>query len=331
VQAIWRKSLALDLPVLLVPEAYGGVGHSDLAAALVLDILASACAGVASVFACHFAATAAARESGTSELNAYFSEDTDFPAAIVFPEEMEETPLKMIQRGSDVILSGQSTPAGNAAMAGMFLVCAYGNESPGNISLCSVPHGLPGVEIDTPLDLPGLKVNKFAKIRFQNAAIADGSLAAKLSRGDGPVDPPRKAYYGFIAAMAMGVARKAMDLAVAYAKERYQYGRKIIGHQEIQRMLGAMKMKLGIGTAGYLRLFDADHINLPHFPADARLVKAFCSDMAMEIVMDAIQIHGGYGYMHEYGLEKMMRDVKILQLMGGRNPHHQLRVIAGDV
>ena len=326
-QLIWEKSHALDLPMLLIPESFGGAGYPDLCAALVLDTLASVCAGTASVFACHFAASAAARTIGNGEVIDHFSSNTNTPATIVFPDEMDEASLKMIQSGSDAILSGESSPAGNSQISKIFVVHTLNTQLGPGSPFLMVPADLPGLEIGSPLDLPGLKANSFAKIRFQDTAINDKALKDQKPAG-GIIASPINAYYGFIAAMAMGVARKALELATAYAGERYQYGQKIICHQEIQRMLGAMQMKLGLGTAGYINLFESSTIRLSHFPADARLVKAFCTDAAMEITMDAIQIHGGYGYMHEYGLEKMMRDVKILQLIGGQTPCHHIRIVA---
>ena len=128
--------------------------------------------------------------------------------------------------------------------------------------------------------------------------------------------------------MAMCASRSAFLKAFAYAKERYQCGKYIIHHEEIQRMLGCMQMKLDMGTAGYLQVFNDDTVLLPAFLSDSKLAKVYCTDAALEIVQDAIQIHGGYGYMHEYGLEKIMRDVKILQLIGGRNPVLQIQSIA---
>jgi len=325
--AIWRKSHALDLPVLLIPERCGGVGYPVLCAALILDTLASACAGIASVFAIHLAASAAAGKTANKELLDYFSGDSVQPASLILPDVLNGSNLKLSQAESGTTLSGESSIAGNAKFAHLFILlddAAAGAEP----LYAALPRDLPGLDVTDPLDLPGLKANSFAKIRFSDMEIKAERMLNKAAQGIEPAAAARDAYYGFIAAMAMGVARKALEMAVSYAKARYQYGQKIIHHQEIQRLLGDMQMKLGMGTAGYINLFDAKAINLSYFPADARLVKAFCTDAAMEIVMDAIQIHGGYGYMHEYGLEKMMRDVKMLQLLGGQNPYQQIRVMA---
>jgi alkylation response protein AidB-like acyl-CoA dehydrogenase len=74
-----------------------------------------------------------------------------------------------------------------------------------------------------------------------------------------------------------------------------------------------------------------DSVDIVGEPDDAGLTKAYCTEAALEIVLDAVQIHGGYGYMHKYGVEKMMRDIKVLQLLGGSGPVHQIQAIARDL
>jgi alkylation response protein AidB-like acyl-CoA dehydrogenase len=326
---VWQKSHALDLPVLLIPERFGGVGYPALCAALILDTLASACAGIASVFAIHLAASAAVGKTENSEVLDYFSGDSLRPASIILPDPLDAPNLKLSQTENDITLSGESSIAGNAQLAHLFIVLDdHAQLSRRKPLYAALYRDLTGLDVTDPLDLPGLKVNSFAKLRFSDVAIKPEWLLNEAAQGIDLASAVRDIYCGFIAAMAMGVSRKALEMAVSYAKARYQYGKKIIHHQEIQRLLGGMQMKLEIGTAGYMNLFDAKAINLSYFPADARLVKAFCTDAAMEIVMDAVQIHGGYGYMHEYGLEKMMRDVKMLQLLGGQNPYQQIRAVA---
>jgi len=145
------------------------------------------------------------------------------------------------------------------------------------------------------------------------------------------LESTKNCLFRFIASVAMGSARRAYKEAAAYAEKRYQFGKMIIRHQQIQRMLGNMQMKLAMGTAGYLNSFDGQETVLPFSRPTPALAKVFCTDAALEIVFDAIQIHGGYGYMHEYGLEKIMRDTKMLQLMPERNPRCQINAIHGEL
>jgi alkylation response protein AidB-like acyl-CoA dehydrogenase len=128
----------------------------------------------------------------------------------------------------------------------------------------------------------------------------------------------------------MGAARTAYKKAHQYAQERYQYGTLIIHHQEIQRMLGNILMKLSIGTSGYLRALTCEETTLAYSSPSARFAKSYCTDSAVEIAIDAIQIHGGYGYMHDYGVEKIMRDVKVLSLLSGSSPRLHMLTISEE-
>ena len=124
--------------------------------------------------------------------------------------------------------------------------------------------------------------------------------------------------HGFLAATAIGTARTAYTAACRYAQERFQFGKLLIQHDEIRRMLSGMTTKMDMGTAGYVQALAAERLDVPAGQVCAQ-AKVFCTDAALEIVFDAIQIHGGYGYMKETGLEKLMRDAKMLQLLGGSN------------
>ena len=176
--------------------------------------------------------------------------------------------------------------------------------------------------------LPGLKMNTFARLAFDNVPVESDAVLAAGDEAKKMIAAADHAFYGFVSAMAMGCARTAHKKAKAYAGQRYQFKRVIIFHQEIQRLLGSMALKLNMGTAGYLDLLDGEKRRPSFHVPEASLTKAFCTDAALDIVVDAIQVHGGYGYMHEYGLEKSMRDAKVLQLLGETNPYLLVRYTA---
>jgi alkylation response protein AidB-like acyl-CoA dehydrogenase len=219
----------------------------------------------------------------------------------------------------------------NSDLSGILCIFIQDDQSGHHVSCLMIDKRRPGISLGEKASLSGLKAICFRDVIFDQVKISNDSVIATGEEGKLLFDRFVNAYYGFVAAMAMGTARTAYAKALAYAKDRYQFGKMIILHEEIQRMLGAMKMKIDMGTAGYIQVLSADRVNLPGVSADGRLAKAFCTQAALEVVSDAIQIHGGYGYMHEYGLEKILRDVKILQLLGGRNPYHHIQVIAEEL
>jgi len=335
-RTLWEKSDSMDLPRLMLPELFNGAGYSSTCAALVLDTFAMECAGAASLFAGHFAACAGViRISEEAEnLIATFTKIMNaekMPVfTILFPCDPDDATVACEKKGNGYVLSGESALVVGANCADYFLVMIP--EETTDAACCFfIPADTPGVEVKGNVGLPGLKINPFSKICFHDVHVTPEMIMAEGNTGKSVMTAAANAYFGFIAAMAMGAARSSFIKALAYAKERYQFGKNIIHHPEIQRMLGNIRMKLGMGTAGYLQTFKKDTYKLPAGSLESRLAKVFCTDAALEIIEDAIQIHGGYGYMHEYGLEKIMRDVKTLQLLDGRNPHHLVEAIARQV
>jgi acyl-CoA dehydrogenase len=334
---LWETSRELDLPLLLIPETYGGAGMALMSGGLVLDRLAGACAGFASVLAFHFAACAAASACGSTGSGKWFSfltgSDCDKTklSSVCLPPKLEENGLSFYLHNNIPVVSGQSMFVGNAGLASSIMVFAFKNGNPDDPAALRIAPATTGVEWEPPLLLPGLKLNSFARLRFENvpveadAVLAEGQEAKKLIRA------AEHAVYGLIAAVAMGCARKAHKKAKDYAGQRYQFKQTIIYHQEIQRLLGKMAMNLNVGTAGFLDLLDGEKRRPSFHVPQASLVKAFCTDAALGIVADAIQIHGGYGYMHEYGLEKSMRDAKVLQVLGETNPYLLVRHTADSL
>ena len=122
-----------------------------------------------------------------------------------------------------------------------------------------------------------------------------------------------------VAAQAVGIAQGALDKAVEYAKERHQWGKPISSFQGIQFMLADMATQVEAARA--LTLQAARHIDsgAKNVSRESAMAKLFASDTAMKVTTDAVQIFGGYGYMKEYPVEKMMRDAKITQIYEGTN------------
>jgi butyryl-CoA dehydrogenase len=122
-----------------------------------------------------------------------------------------------------------------------------------------------------------------------------------------------------IASLGIGLGQAALDEAVVYAKQRVQFGRPVIGFQAVQHMLADMATQLEAARAlvyGAARHIDAHPKDMSKVSS---MCKVFATDMAMKVTTDAVQVLGGYGYMKEYPVEKMMRDAKILQIYEGTN------------
>jgi butyryl-CoA dehydrogenase len=334
---LWLKSHELDIPGLLLPENYNGPGYPELCGAYVLDALAMECAGVASIFAHHFAAClplSCINDSLSGNIKKLWdakNAETKAIATVIFPNDLDDQTISIRPDADGFIINGKSALTTNADLADLFFVYIPEGTSNENITCAMIDNHASGIHIDEQAVLSGLKATTFEEVMFDEVRIKSDAIIATGKKGRALFDWFLNAYFGFVAAMAMGTARTAFAKALTYAKQRYQFGKNIILHEEIQRLLGNMKMKIDMGTAGYVQVFNTERVSLPGVSADGRLAKAYCTQAALEIVQDAIQITGGYGYMHEYGLEKIMRDVKILQLLGGRNPYHHIQVISEEL
>jgi len=332
--SIWTKSMAVDLPLLPIPEKFNGVGESELCCAIILDLLASDCAGIASAFAFHYAGCIPIIEDQkTNGLSAITNADPKKPviATIIFPSDYDDCQIKIKEKKGKLYLSGTSGLTGNAGHANIFTVFVQDGASPDEITCIMIHKDTAGFSMGKPGRLPGLKVNPFQKLIFNDAWIDTDAIIGQRKKGRSLMEKTQNSFNGFIAAMAMGMIRTAHKKALEYAGKRYQSGEMIIHHSEMQRMLGNMVTKLSVGTSAYLRVFNEDKLDLPYASADGSAAKIFCTDSALEATSDAIQILGGYGYMHEYGMEKLMRDSKVLNLLGGSSPNLNVKQIAKNI
>jgi alkylation response protein AidB-like acyl-CoA dehydrogenase len=173
--------------------------------------------------------------------------------------------------------------------------------------------------VDEPEALLGLHTVPFCDVTFDAYKPMTEDVLGERGGGAPVLEKTLEVLHGFLAAIAMGTARSAHEAAYRYAQERFQFGKMLIQHDEIRRMLSNMIKKMEMGTAGYQQALAGERPDVPTTGRGCAHAKVFCTDAALQIVLDSIQIHGGYGYMKETGLEKMMRDAKMLQLLGGSN------------
>ena len=330
IKAIWAKSSELELPSMLIPEEYGGVGQDSLTAAQVLEELAFGCAGVATLFAHHLAACIPLIEAGGAQeellrLIATSGEGEPVMATLAYPglEEREDKPRLEKSKGA-FSLNGRA-PLVTCAPLADYIVLVL--EEDGKISLAVVDTRSKGVSVEESQEMLGLHTLPFCDVTFDRCELREADIIGGIGEASPVWQKTRAIFNGFIAAMAMGTARSAYVKAHQYAQERYQFGKMIIEHHEIRRFLANMMAKLNMGTAGYNRALSEEALesSLPGRSND--LAKIFCTDAALEIAIDAIQIHGGYGYMKETGLEKVMRDAKMLQLLGKSNRLMEIEIV----
>ncbi|MEZ0090086.1 acyl-CoA dehydrogenase family protein [Streptacidiphilus sp. EB129] len=197
-------------------------------------------------------------------------------------------------------------------------VVRTGDDGSRGISVLLVPGDTPGVAADAPERKMGLKGSPTAQIRFEDARVSADRLIGEEGQGFSIALSALDSGRLGIAACAVGVARAALDYAVEYARTRTQFGKPIAEFQGLSFMLADMATAVEAGRALYLSAARRRDAGLA-FGTEAAMAKLFCTDAAMKVTTDAVQVLGGYGYTADHPVERYMREAKVLQIVEGTN------------
>lgn len=332
---------AADLHAIHVPEEYKGQGGDALAACLVIEEIAKASAACSLIPAVNKLGSLPLVIAGSEEIKqAYLPRlargEGMFSYALSEAEAGSDAGsmrTTAVASGDEWVLNGSKRWITNAGESEWYTVLAVTDPEKGTrggITAFVVEKGDSGFTFGAPERKLGIHGSPTRELFFDNVRIPDSRRIGEVGQGFSlalnTLDHTRIT----IGAQAIGIAQGALDHAVAYAKERKQFGKSIADFQGIQFMLADMAMKLEVArqmvyvAASKSERGDSD---LTYFGAAA---KCFASDVAMEITTDAVQILGGYGYVKDYPLERMMRDAKITQIYEGTNQIQRL-VIAREL
>ncbi|MCD0481157.1 acyl-CoA dehydrogenase family protein [Streptacidiphilus sp. ASG 303] len=193
-----------------------------------------------------------------------------------------------------------------------------GGEGPGGISALLVAADTPGLSAAPPERKMGLRSSPTAQIHFDGARVPADRLIGEEGQGFSIALSALDSGRLGIAACAVGVAQAALDHAVEYARDRRQFGRPIADFQGLSFMLADMATQVEAGRALYLSAARRRDAGLS-FTKEAAMAKLFCTDAAMRVTTDAVQVLGGYGYTQDYPVERYMREAKVLQIVEGTN------------
>jgi alkylation response protein AidB-like acyl-CoA dehydrogenase len=226
---------------------------------------------------------------------------------------------KAVRDGDAWMITGTKAWITHGGIADFYTVMARtGEEGPRGITAFLVPGDAPGLSAAPPEKKMGMKGSPTAQVHFDGVRVGDdrriGEEGQGLAIALSALDSGRLG----IAACAIGVAQAALDQALAYATERRQFGKPIADFQGLRFMLADMATQIEAGRALYLaaaRLRDAGR----PFATQAAMAKLHCTDTAMRVTTDAVQILGGYGYTADFPAERYMREAKVLQIVEGTN------------
>ncbi|MER6329840.1 acyl-CoA dehydrogenase family protein [Streptomyces sp. NPDC001034] len=237
---------------------------------------------------------------------------------------------KAVREGDGWVITGSKAWITHGGVADFYTVMARtGEAGPRGITAFLVPGDAPGLSAAAPEKKMGMKGSPTAQVHFDGVRVGDDRRLGEEGQGFtialSALDSGRLG----IAACAIGVAQAALDEAVAYATERRQFGHSIADFQGLRFMIADMATQIEAGRALYLaaaRLRDAGK----PFAKQAAMAKLHCTDTAMKVTTDAVQILGGYGYTADFPVERYMREAKVLQIVEGTNQIQRM-VIARHV
>ncbi|MEC1926824.1 acyl-CoA dehydrogenase family protein [Bacillus velezensis] len=324
----FKKIGELGLLGIPFPEEYGGAGGDTISYAAAVEEIGKACGSTGLSYA-------AAVSLGASPLYYFGTEQQKqehlIPLAsgkalgsfgLTEPNAGSDaggTQTKAEKKDDDYVINGEKCWITNANYARTVIVTAVtGKNSAGKpiISALIVPTDTPGFTITNPYDKMGVRGSDTAELVLEDVRVPADNLL-----GD-----PEKGFKQFlytldggrisIAALAVGIAQGALEASLSYAKERQQFGSPISSFQAIQFKLADMAMEIDLARQMVLKAAWLKDQNLP-FTKEAAFAKLYASEMAVRTCLQAIQIHGGSGYMKECGVERMLRDAKLMEIGEG--------------
>jgi alkylation response protein AidB-like acyl-CoA dehydrogenase len=326
---VYRALVASDFHAIHIPEAYGGAGGDAVSACIVIEEIARACASSSLIPAVNKLGTVGILLSASEELKQrYLPEvargDAMFSYALSEPEAGSDAASmrsRAVPDGDGWVLNGGKRWITGAGVSTYYTVMAVTDPEARShgISAFVVHADDEGFSLGAPEKKMGIKGSPTRELYFDNVRLPAeriiGAPGTGFSTALASLDHTRPT----IAAQAIGIAQGALDFSLGYVKERKQFGKAIAEFQGLQFMLADMQIKLHAArqlTYAAAAKSERGDDDATGFAAAA---KAFASDSAMEITTDAVQLLGGYGYTHDYPVERMMRDAKITQIYEGTN------------
>jgi len=337
---VFQKLTELGLMGLPFPEEYGGGGADTISFAIVTEELSRACASTGITYSAHISLGGAPLHLfGTEEQKRKYliliCTGESFGAfGLTEPNAGSDaggTKTRAIEKDGKFVINGNKCYITNASYAKHLAITAVTGEQNGKkeISAIIVPTNSPGFQVISNYEKMGLHASNTTELVLEDVQVPTENLLGK--RGEGfkqfliTLDGGRIG----IGAMAVGIAQAAYEKALSYAKQRQQFGRSLSYFQAIQFKLADMAMKIELArNMVYKAAWLKDQGR--SFTKEASMCKLYASEICMEVTDQAVQIHGGYGYMKDYHVERYMRDGKLTEIGEGTSEIQRM-VIAREI
>jgi acyl-CoA dehydrogenase len=321
-----------------LPEEYGGAGASYVDGTLIGEELAWGCAAIATTLGANELAAVPVLLGGSEEVKAKYlrrlTEDRKLASfCLTEPDagsDVSAMRTTAVRKGDKYVVNGSKVFITNGGYADWYTVYAKTDKDAGHrgISAFVVPRD-DTVTVDKHEDKMGLRASNTAAISFNETEVPATNLLGDENHGFKLAMMTLDRTRPGVAAMATGIARAAFEFATEYSKERIQFGAPIAMHQAIQFMIADMATKIEAARL----LVHKSAVLLDQGQRNTLVsshAKRFAADTAMEVTIDAVQVYGGYGFIKDYPVEKLMRDAKIMQLYEGTSQIQRL-VIAREI
>ncbi|MEI7659643.1 MAG: acyl-CoA dehydrogenase family protein [Actinomycetes bacterium] len=311
-----------------VPTEFGGDGADALAVVIIIEEVARVCGSSSLIPAVNKLGSLPLILGGNKEQKARWlpqlAAGKGFSYCLSESEAGSDASAlrtKVERDGDGWILNGSKKWISNAGISDFYTVIAQGDPALGSkgITAFVVEKSDPGVSFGSPEKKMGFRGSPTREVYFDNVKLADDRRISEVGRGFALAMDTLDHTRITIAAQALGLAQGALDVATKYSHERKQFGKEIFDFQGVQFMLADMAMNIEAArqlTYVAASKSESGEKDLRFFSAAS---KCFASDTAMKVTTDAVQILGGYGYVSDYPVERMMRDAKLTQIYEGTN------------
>ena len=336
---VMKKAFEVGFLTCTIPGKYGGGEMNDLDTVIISEELAAGCAGMYTTMMVNALAYTPVILFGTDEQKKNFltpqTEKMSFASFCLTEREAGSDAGALKTRakkvGKEYIINGSKCFISNGGIASFYVVFANSNPEKGmrGLSAFIVPRETPGVIVGKEEDKMGHRASNTVELAFEDVKIPEANLLGKEGTGFIIAMKTLDKTRAPVGAAGVGVAKAALEYAIEYAKNRKQFGKPIALFQNTLFKIAQMAME--INAARHL-VWHAAWLMDEGKPCgkESAMAKAFGSDVAMKVTTECVQILGGYGYMKDYPMEKLMRDAKLLQIYEGTNEIQRL-VISWEI
>lgn len=327
-KALWPKVAELGLAGIYVSEEHGGSGLTRLDATLVFEALAMACPSVGSFLSIHNMVGGMIDTFGNEESKARWLPDLCrmekvFSYCLTEPGSGSDAAAlrtRAERTNEGYVLNGTKAFISGGGYSDVYLsMVRTGDDGPKGISAVLVEDGSDGLSFGGLERKMGWRAQPTAQVQFDDCKVAAANLVGEEGHGFTYAMAGLDGGRLNIAASALGGAQAALNAALQYSKERRAFGRAINQFQALQFKLADMEVKLQAARV-FLRqaAWKLDN-KTPDASKHCAMAKVFVTDAAFEVANEALQLHGGYGYLEDYGIEKIVRDLRVHQILEGTN------------